>query len=86
MIKDCWWKPTAAYINDEQGYYGETIGSGIISRRMTEMYARWSETHTLHFATRQGFGKKSAYALTGKGHTARLGYYIRLRAYFATGC
>ena len=40
-----------------------------------EAYERWSDTHTLHLATRQGFAGPYAESLMGKGHTPTLGYF-----------
>ena len=40
-----------------------------------QMYERWSDTHALHLATRQGYEGIEAEAMLGKGHTPKLGYF-----------
>ena len=59
---------TKPYMNQEQSQYVAAIG-GEQGKVLMQAYERWSDTHTLHLAARQGYPVSEAEKLLGKGHT-----------------
>ena len=68
-------KPTKWYTNQEQRHYAEAVGVHGRGCTLTEQYERWSDVHTIHLATRQGYGGSTIEGLLSKGHTPKMGYF-----------
>ena len=70
---------TKPYMNQEQAQYVEAVG-GARGQSLMQAYAKWSDTHTLHLAARQGYTGGEALKLLGKGHTPVIRYSAPGRA------
>ena len=68
-------KPTKWYTNQEQRYYAEAVGVHGKGCQLKEQYEQWSDVHTIHLATRQGYGGAMLEGLLSQGHTPKLGYF-----------
>ena len=68
-------KSTRWYMNIEQRQYACAVGANEGGGALMEIYEKWSDVHTLHLATRQGYQGRQAEAVLGKGHTPKVGYF-----------
>ena len=65
---------TIPYMNMQQRQYVEATNC-VHGEALTKEYEKWSDTHALHLAARQGMDCTEALGVIGKGHTPKLGYF-----------